>query len=238
MPLTLAVHYGTSSSTKTTKYDRFVTHPVCNVCFSSSVIHVPGVNDIQSSAGSAGQNLAQISRQINSSQVQWSGSRPPFSGQVRGTLHSALFYISIPCFSLLLFLTIPYFPSLMYFPIRLSSTISFHTSTGQEISCYSFILTHLFISTLFPAMLFYDRSFPPHIRVIAFHHFLQTSLPNFHSCCNILFHTSLLLCPTATLLHFPLSSLPFLATLTYTGPYLPIYFSKVEPQCLCRPNQS
>ncbi|TSK53829.1 Aryl hydrocarbon receptor nuclear translocator 2 [Bagarius yarrelli] len=47
----------------------------------SSVIHVPGVNDIQSSAGSAGQNLAQISRQINSSQVQWSGSRPPFSGQ-------------------------------------------------------------------------------------------------------------------------------------------------------------
>ncbi|GAA6104419.1 aryl hydrocarbon receptor nuclear translocator 2 isoform X1 [Tachysurus ichikawai] len=49
--------------------------------FSSSVIHVPGVNDIQSSAGSAGQNLAQISRQINSSQVQWSGSRPPFSGQ-------------------------------------------------------------------------------------------------------------------------------------------------------------
>ncbi|XP_053369053.1 aryl hydrocarbon receptor nuclear translocator 2 isoform X4 [Clarias gariepinus] len=49
--------------------------------FSSSVIHVPGVNDIQSSAGTAGQNLAQISRQINSSQVQWSGSRPPFSGQ-------------------------------------------------------------------------------------------------------------------------------------------------------------
>uniref|UniRef100_A0AAY4EHW0 Aryl hydrocarbon receptor nuclear translocator 2 n=1 Tax=Denticeps clupeoides TaxID=299321 RepID=A0AAY4EHW0_9TELE len=51
--------------------------------FSSSVIHVPGVNDIQPSA-SAGQNLAQISRQLNPSQVSWSGSRPPFSGQVRG----------------------------------------------------------------------------------------------------------------------------------------------------------
>ncbi|XP_066504055.1 aryl hydrocarbon receptor nuclear translocator 2 [Hoplias malabaricus] len=49
--------------------------------FSSSVIHVPGVNDIQSSAGSAGQNLAQISRQLNPSQVSWTGSRPPFSGQ-------------------------------------------------------------------------------------------------------------------------------------------------------------
>uniref|UniRef100_A0AAR2LHK3 Aryl hydrocarbon receptor nuclear translocator 2 n=1 Tax=Pygocentrus nattereri TaxID=42514 RepID=A0AAR2LHK3_PYGNA len=51
--------------------------------FSSSVIHVPGVNDIQSSAGSAGQNLAQISRQLNPGQVSWTGSRPPFSGQVR-----------------------------------------------------------------------------------------------------------------------------------------------------------
>lgn len=49
--------------------------------FSSSVIHVPGVNDIQGGASSAGQNLAQISRQINPGQVQWSGSRPPFSGQ-------------------------------------------------------------------------------------------------------------------------------------------------------------
>ncbi|KAJ8340364.1 hypothetical protein SKAU_G00349970 [Synaphobranchus kaupii] len=48
--------------------------------FSSSVIHVPGVNDIQPSA-TAGQNLAQISRQLNPSQVAWSGSRPPFSGQ-------------------------------------------------------------------------------------------------------------------------------------------------------------
>ncbi|KAI1889717.1 hypothetical protein AGOR_G00165820 [Albula goreensis] len=48
--------------------------------FSSSVIHVPGVNDIQPSA-SAGQNLAQISRQLNPSQVAWTGSRPPFSGQ-------------------------------------------------------------------------------------------------------------------------------------------------------------
>ncbi|XP_067257179.1 aryl hydrocarbon receptor nuclear translocator 2 isoform X9 [Chanodichthys erythropterus] len=51
--------------------------------FGSSVIHVPGVNDIQSTAGSAGQNLTQISRQINASQVSWTGSRPPFSGQVR-----------------------------------------------------------------------------------------------------------------------------------------------------------
>ncbi|XP_051520731.1 aryl hydrocarbon receptor nuclear translocator 2 isoform X3 [Myxocyprinus asiaticus] len=49
--------------------------------FSSSVIHVPGVNDIQSTAGSAGQNLTQISRQINTGQVSWTGSRPPFSGQ-------------------------------------------------------------------------------------------------------------------------------------------------------------
>uniref|UniRef100_A0A672SG45 Aryl hydrocarbon receptor nuclear translocator 2 n=1 Tax=Sinocyclocheilus grahami TaxID=75366 RepID=A0A672SG45_SINGR len=49
--------------------------------FSSSVIHVPGVNDIQSTAGSAGQNLTQISRQINAGQVSWTGSRPPFPGQ-------------------------------------------------------------------------------------------------------------------------------------------------------------
>uniref|UniRef100_A0A3P9D1G7 Aryl hydrocarbon receptor nuclear translocator 2 n=1 Tax=Maylandia zebra TaxID=106582 RepID=A0A3P9D1G7_9CICH len=48
--------------------------------FSSSVIHVPGVNDIQPS-GSANQNLAQISRQLNPGQVAWSGNRPPFSGQ-------------------------------------------------------------------------------------------------------------------------------------------------------------
>ncbi|KAJ8249322.1 hypothetical protein GJAV_G00233550 [Gymnothorax javanicus] len=48
--------------------------------FSSSVIHVPGVSDIQSSE-SGGQNLAQISRQLNSGQVGWTGSRPPFSGQ-------------------------------------------------------------------------------------------------------------------------------------------------------------
>ncbi|KAL2088988.1 hypothetical protein ACEWY4_015887 [Coilia grayii] len=48
--------------------------------FSSSVIHVQGVNDIQPSA-SAGQNLAQISRQLNPGQVSWTGSRPPFSGQ-------------------------------------------------------------------------------------------------------------------------------------------------------------
>ncbi len=57
----------------------------CGACvsFSSSVIHVPGVNDIQSTAGSAGQNLTQISRQINAGQVSWTGSRPPFSSQVR-----------------------------------------------------------------------------------------------------------------------------------------------------------
>ncbi|TNN75638.1 Aryl hydrocarbon receptor nuclear translocator 2 [Liparis tanakae] len=48
--------------------------------FSSSVIHVPGVNDIQPS-GSTNQNLAQISRQLNPGQVAWSGNRPPFSGQ-------------------------------------------------------------------------------------------------------------------------------------------------------------
>ncbi|KAL4613281.1 aryl hydrocarbon receptor nuclear translocator 2 isoform X2 [Arapaima gigas] len=48
--------------------------------FSSSVIHVPGVNDIQPSS-STGQNLAQISRQLNPGQVAWTGSRPPFSSQ-------------------------------------------------------------------------------------------------------------------------------------------------------------
>ncbi|XP_056134298.1 aryl hydrocarbon receptor nuclear translocator 2 [Lampris incognitus] len=48
--------------------------------FSSSVIHVPGVNDIQPS-GSSNQNLTQISRQLNPGQVAWSGNRPPFSGQ-------------------------------------------------------------------------------------------------------------------------------------------------------------
>uniref|UniRef100_A0A8C5N5J3 Aryl hydrocarbon receptor nuclear translocator 2 n=1 Tax=Gouania willdenowi TaxID=441366 RepID=A0A8C5N5J3_GOUWI len=47
----------------------------------SSVIHVPGVNDIQQ-AGSSNQNLAQISRQLNPGQVSWSGTRPPFSGQI------------------------------------------------------------------------------------------------------------------------------------------------------------
>ncbi|KAL1007490.1 hypothetical protein UPYG_G00087500 [Umbra pygmaea] len=48
--------------------------------FSSSVIHVPGVNDIQPS-GSSNQNLAQISRQLNPGQVAWTGNRPPFTGQ-------------------------------------------------------------------------------------------------------------------------------------------------------------
>uniref|UniRef100_A0A672SGP1 Aryl hydrocarbon receptor nuclear translocator 2 n=1 Tax=Sinocyclocheilus grahami TaxID=75366 RepID=A0A672SGP1_SINGR len=60
-----------------------ITKPA-HVCqLDSSVIHVPGVNDIQSTAGSAGQNLTQISRQINAGQVSWTGSRPPFPGQVR-----------------------------------------------------------------------------------------------------------------------------------------------------------
>ncbi|KAF2977704.1 hypothetical protein EK904_007672 [Melospiza melodia maxima] len=48
--------------------------------FSSSVVHVPGVNDIQSSS-STGQNLTQISRQLNQGQVAWTGNRPPFPGQ-------------------------------------------------------------------------------------------------------------------------------------------------------------
>ncbi|KAM9092122.1 aryl hydrocarbon receptor nuclear translocator 2 isoform 5-T5 [Megaptera novaeangliae] len=48
--------------------------------FSSSVVHVPGVNDIQSSS-STSQNMSQISRQLNQSQVAWTGSRPPFPGQ-------------------------------------------------------------------------------------------------------------------------------------------------------------
>ncbi|XP_071776942.1 aryl hydrocarbon receptor nuclear translocator 2 isoform X1 [Centroberyx gerrardi] len=55
--------------------------------FSSSVIHVPGVNDIQPS-GSSNQNLAQISRQLNPGQVAWSGNRPPFSGQSSKTQSS------------------------------------------------------------------------------------------------------------------------------------------------------
>uniref|UniRef100_A0A7N8WRX2 Aryl hydrocarbon receptor nuclear translocator 2 n=1 Tax=Mastacembelus armatus TaxID=205130 RepID=A0A7N8WRX2_9TELE len=57
---------------------------VCVYAHSSSVIHVPGVNDIQPS-GSSNQNLAQISRQLNPGQVAWSGNRPPFSGQVTHT---------------------------------------------------------------------------------------------------------------------------------------------------------
>uniref|UniRef100_A0A672P5M2 Aryl hydrocarbon receptor nuclear translocator 2-like n=1 Tax=Sinocyclocheilus grahami TaxID=75366 RepID=A0A672P5M2_SINGR len=68
------------TSPKTLNHIMFVCVCVC-VCFSSSVIHVPGVNDIQSTAGSAGQNMTQISRQINAGQVSWRGSRPPFSGQ-------------------------------------------------------------------------------------------------------------------------------------------------------------
>lgn len=117
---------GLLQSLRLKKNEHLVIHPVCNVRFSSSVIHVPGVNDIQSTAGSAGQNLAQISRQINSSQVQWSGSRPPFSGQVRVTLHSIFFYLSFQ------------FCSQMYFSIDLPYTVLFHTSTGLWIPCYPF----------------------------------------------------------------------------------------------------
>ncbi|KAE8618172.1 hypothetical protein XENTR_v10009297 [Xenopus tropicalis] len=47
--------------------------------FSSSVVHVTGVNEIQSPSAT-GQNLTQISRQMNAGQV-WTGSRPPFQGQ-------------------------------------------------------------------------------------------------------------------------------------------------------------
>lgn len=47
---------------------------------SSSVVHVTGVNEIQSPTGTS-QNLTQISRQLNAGQV-WTGSRPPFQGQV------------------------------------------------------------------------------------------------------------------------------------------------------------
>lgn len=54
---------------------------------SSSVVHVPGVNDIQSSS-STGQNMSQISRQLNQSQVAWTGSRPPFPGQVRASVRA------------------------------------------------------------------------------------------------------------------------------------------------------
>uniref|UniRef100_A0A674MM98 Aryl hydrocarbon receptor nuclear translocator 2 n=1 Tax=Takifugu rubripes TaxID=31033 RepID=A0A674MM98_TAKRU len=53
-----------------------------NALLFSSVIHVPAVNEIQAS-GSSNQNLAQITRQLNSNQVAWSGNRPPFSGQVQ-----------------------------------------------------------------------------------------------------------------------------------------------------------
>lgn len=39
------------------------------------------MNDIPSSS-SSGQNMSQISRQLNQSQVAWTGGRPPFPGQV------------------------------------------------------------------------------------------------------------------------------------------------------------
>lgn len=55
---------------------------------SSSVVHVPGVNDIQSSS-STGQNMSQISRQLNQSQVAWTGSRPPFPGQVWASVRAS-----------------------------------------------------------------------------------------------------------------------------------------------------
>lgn len=128
---------------------------VC-VSFSSSVIHVPGVNDIQSSASSAGQNLAQISRQINSSQVQWSGSRPPFSGQVRVRLHSVLFYF--PVFVLfhhhtsLPFLTTQH----NFFP---------HFDKSWMLSYHVFTLT---LSILLSTTIFSDWSTLPHFHAISF----------------------------------------------------------------------
>ncbi|XP_054997847.1 aryl hydrocarbon receptor nuclear translocator 2 isoform X2 [Sorex araneus] len=49
--------------------------------FSSSVVHVPGVSDLPSSSSSS-QNMAQISRQLGQGQVAWTGTRPPFPGQL------------------------------------------------------------------------------------------------------------------------------------------------------------
>uniref|UniRef100_A0A667WYP7 Aryl hydrocarbon receptor nuclear translocator 2 n=1 Tax=Myripristis murdjan TaxID=586833 RepID=A0A667WYP7_9TELE len=75
------MYTGISGCTKHT-HTHARTHTLTSATFvSSSVIHVPGVNDIQPS-GSSNQNLAQISRQLNPGQVAWSGNRPPFSGQV------------------------------------------------------------------------------------------------------------------------------------------------------------
>uniref|UniRef100_A0A8C2ZRK5 Aryl hydrocarbon receptor nuclear translocator 2 n=1 Tax=Cyclopterus lumpus TaxID=8103 RepID=A0A8C2ZRK5_CYCLU len=72
----------TSSFTFQNPYSDEIEYIICtNTNVNSSVIHVPGVNDIQPS-GSTNQNLAQISRQLNPGQVAWSGNRPPFSGQV------------------------------------------------------------------------------------------------------------------------------------------------------------
>lgn len=70
----------------------------CFCSCSSSVVHVPGVNDIQSSS-STGQNLTQISRQLNQSQVAWTGNRPPFPGQVliKGVLFSRSWKICHLC---------------------------------------------------------------------------------------------------------------------------------------------
>ncbi|XP_072554371.1 aryl hydrocarbon receptor nuclear translocator 2-like isoform X1 [Paramormyrops kingsleyae] len=48
--------------------------------FGSSVIHVPGVSDIQASTPT-GQNLEQMSQEINPAPVTWTDSRPPFSSQ-------------------------------------------------------------------------------------------------------------------------------------------------------------
>ncbi|KAI1235167.1 hypothetical protein IHE44_0002802 [Lamprotornis superbus] len=68
-----------SNSKQNSKYIKEMgCHPMTYL--SSSVVHVPGVNDIQSSS-STGQNLTQISRQLNQSQVAWTGTRPPFPGQ-------------------------------------------------------------------------------------------------------------------------------------------------------------
>ncbi|MEJ1278083.1 hypothetical protein NN561_009002 [Cricetulus griseus] len=71
----------TSSFTFQNPYSDEIEYVICtNTNVNSSVVHVPGVNDIQSSS-STGQNISQISRQLNQGQVAWTGSRPPFPGQ-------------------------------------------------------------------------------------------------------------------------------------------------------------
>ncbi|XP_060035562.1 aryl hydrocarbon receptor nuclear translocator 2 isoform X2 [Erinaceus europaeus] len=49
--------------------------------FSSSVVHVSSVSDLPASSSSS-QTMPQISRQLSQGQVAWTGSRPPFPGQL------------------------------------------------------------------------------------------------------------------------------------------------------------